>query len=126
MSTKSELEKFNELDLWSIMLFALYQVKDSPEYSGISELAYILDKKNFLKLCEYFGGQTITIPTIDQLELMLYGLLMYQYVHIKNIEYEKALEMLKSDDYDARDIRFSYLRIKNTLDNYDFTSRGRI
>jgi hypothetical protein len=51
---------------------------------------------------------------------------MYQYVHIKNIEYEKALEMLKSDDYDARDIRFSYLRIKNTLDNYDFTSRGRI
>lgn len=126
MSTKTELEQFNELDLWSIMLFALYQVKDAPEYSGISELAYILDKKNLLKLCEYFGGQTLTIPTINQLELMLYGLLMYQYVHIKNVPYEEALELLKGAEYDARDIRFSYLRIKNTLDNYDFTSRNKI
>ena len=26
MSTKSQLQKFNEIDLWSIMLFALYKI----------------------------------------------------------------------------------------------------
>ena len=64
MTIKEELQKLHEPDIWSLLLFVLFKIKDIPEYSGISELAYILDRKNLLKLCEYFGGTTITMPTI--------------------------------------------------------------
>ena len=126
MSIKTDLKHLNEMDIWSLMLFSLYSVKDAPEYSGLSELAYILDKKNLLKLCEYFGGQTITIPTIDQLELLLYGLLMYQYIHVEGMTYEDAFEIVNPPQYSHNDIRYSYNRIVTTLENYEFTSRGRI
>ena len=65
MSIKQELNKLKEPDIWSLMLFVLYKVKDVPEFSGLSELAYIMDKKSFLKFCEYFGGCTIAVPKIE-------------------------------------------------------------
>lgn len=126
MSIKKELTKLNEIDIWSIMLFALYKVKDVPEYAGLSELAYILDKKNLLKLCEYFGGCTITVPRIDELEMLLYGLLLYQYVDVERMELEDALELIQTDTIDKKDIRQSYIKIKDVLNNYELTSRGRI
>ena len=52
------------------------KIKDLPEYSTLSELAYILDKKSLLKLCEYFGGITMTIPTIEDLENLTKSLLL--------------------------------------------------
>ena len=64
MAIKNELQKLHNIDIWSLMLFVLYNYQKVPEYSSISELAYILDERNLLKLCEYFGGQTIKIPTI--------------------------------------------------------------
>ena len=85
MSIKQELEKLKAPDLWSLMLFVLYKVRDIPEYSSLSELAYVLDEKNMLRLCEYFGGTTITIPTIDEMEKMIYGLLLYYYVEHQNL-----------------------------------------
>ena len=51
MAIKQELNKLKEMDVWSLMLFVLYNYQNIPEYSSISELAYILDKKNLLKLC---------------------------------------------------------------------------
>ena len=47
MSIKKELSKFSEIDIWSMMCFVLFNVKQIPEYASISELCYILDKKNF-------------------------------------------------------------------------------
>lgn len=126
MSIKNELNKLKQPDIWSFMLFALYKVKDIPEYSGLSELAYILDKKNLLKLCEYFGGCTITIPTIDELELLLYGLLLYQYIHIDHLEYNDAILLVNTTSVNEKDIRNSYIKIKEILENYELTSRGRI
>jgi hypothetical protein len=48
-----------------------------PDYMVLSELVYVLDKDNLLKLCEYFGGSTIKIPTIKELESIVYSLLLY-------------------------------------------------
>lgn len=59
-----------------------------PEYSSIAELVYILDKDNMLNLCEYFGGQTIKIPTIKELESLVYSLLLFQYTKIDNMDYD--------------------------------------
>ena len=101
MSINKELNKLKEPDIWGFMLFALYKVKDVPEYSSISELSYILDKPNLLRLCEYFGGCTITIPTVEELELMLYGLLLYQYVEIDKLEFSDAFALMKNSNFSA-------------------------
>lgn len=125
MTIKEELEKLHEPDLWSLLLFALFKLKDIPEYSSISELAYILDRKNLLKLCEYFGGSVIQIPTIEELELMVYGLLVYQYVNIESMSIEDAMNLVSRDSTDLRKIRAAYTKIRDTLSDYDLTARSR-
>ena len=125
MTIKEELQKLHEPDIWSLLLFVLFKIKDVPEYSGISELAYILDRKNLLKLCEYFGGTTITIPTIEELEILVYGLLLYQYINIEGIPEEDALVMISREGLNQKSVKTSYLKIKETLQNYDLSVRSR-
>jgi hypothetical protein len=88
---KTELDNLRTKDIYSLILFALFKLKDLPEYSALSELAYILDKENLLKLCEFFGGMTITIPTMQELESIVYSLVLYQYVNIDGMEYNDAV-----------------------------------
>lgn len=125
MSIRNEVSKFSETDLWSMMLFVLFKVKDVPEYSSLSELCYILDKKNFLKLCQYFGGTTITIPRIEDMEELLYGMLLYQYVDVEKIDYEKAITLIDKETVQKSVIVDSYRKIKKVLDQYEFTPRSK-
>ena len=126
MSIRRELQTLKETDMWGLILFVLYKLKDSKEYSAISELAYVLDKKNMLKLCEYFGGCTIKIPTIQEIEEIVYGLLLYDYVEIDKMNIEDALDKINTKDVSRIDIKKSYLKIKDTLNEYEFTSRSRV
>ena len=126
MSISSELNKLKDPDLWSLMLFALFKVKDVPEYSSLSELAYILDKKNMFKLCEYFGGCTIKIPTVEELETLVYGLLLYQYVDVEHMLFEHAVELVTRVDVDIKAVKTSYHKIREILNEYEFSSRSRI
>ena len=73
---REELTKLKDVDVYSLILFVLFKARNVPELASLSELAYVLDKDNLLKLCEYFGGQTITIPTITELEELVYSLVL--------------------------------------------------
>lgn len=123
MSIKSELNNLKESDLWSLVLFVLCKLKEAPEYSSLSELAFILDKSNFLHLCEYFGGQTITIPTMDELEDLLYGLLLYYYVDVEMVTWEDAITTIGKTK-SVPDIRKIYRKVKEVLTQYDIHPRG--
>lgn len=121
----NELNNLKETDLWSLILFALFKVREIPEFASLSELAYVLDKKNLLNLCALFGGMTITIPTINDLELMLYSLLLYEYIDVKHYSMDEALDMLDQDNIDYRDIKKNYLKVRDLLNQYSFSSRGK-
>lgn len=123
MSIKDELSKLNKIDIWSLMLFVLYKFQSIPEYSSISELAYVLDEKNLLKLCEYFGGQTIRVPTIDELENTLYAMLLYQYTHIEHIELEEATQILRLSNDKLKTVKSCYVSLQKILKEYELTSR---
>lgn len=125
MSIKNELSNLKENDVWSFLLFALYKIRDIPEYSGLSELAYILDKSNLLNLCEYFGGLTITIPKIEELENLLCGLLIYQYTHVERLTEEEAFNSLSARNVDLKAVRECYYRLSDLLQDYDLTSRAK-
>lgn len=124
MGIKNELQKLKQLDIWSLMLFVLYNFQKIPEYAAISELAYILDEKSLLRLCEYFGGQTIKIPTIDQMEETIYAMLLYQYTDIEKIEFDEAVLLLRLDKQKEKAVKSCYKTLKNVLSNYSITSRG--
>ena len=125
MSIKSEMENFREPDVWSLVLFVLAQMKEIPEYSAVSELAFVLDKKNLIRLCEYFGGLTITVPKIEELESVIYGLLMYQYREIKKLSFDEAARLMPNDRIAISDIEKSYQKIKEVLKNYSFETRSK-
>ncbi len=121
MTIKEELNQLKETDIYSMLLFVLYQMKNLPEYSVLSELAYILDKQNLLNLCEYFGGLTIEIPTIDELESLLNSLLMYQYIDIEGLSYDEAINKIGFNSFDLRRIKKDYTRLSKILENYSFS-----
>lgn len=116
MKIKDELNKLSTTDIYSMMLFVLYKSTEIPQYSSLSQLAYILDKDSLLKLCEFYGGLTITIPTVTQLEELLDGLLMFQLVDIEGQDFEVI-----SQQFNKHTVQ-SYAHIKNVLKDYKFNS----
>lgn len=123
MKIKEELEKLQTADIYSLLLFALFKMRDIPEYSSLSELAFVLDKESLLKLFEYFGGLTITIPTIDEMESLVYSLLVYQLVDIEGKEIEDALKMFTHKVHNIKKVESDYFKLKEVLDKYGFRSR---
>lgn len=121
---KNNLNNLKETDIYSIILFALFKLIPIPEYSSISQLAYVLDKDNLLNLCENFGGQTIKIPTISELENLVWSLLLYQYVDIEHMEYNTAIELIGHESKDLRSVKTNYHNIKQVLMNYQFNVTG--
>ena len=126
MNITTELKKMKQADIWSLMLFVLYKFQQIPEYSSISELAYILDQKNLLKLCEYFGGQTLKIPTIDMLEEYLYAMLVYQYTDIEKMTLEDAIDSCHVEEDKEKRIKHAYKQLKEVLSSYEVRARASL
>lgn len=121
---KKDIAKLKNVDVYSLMLFVLFKIKDVPEYSTLSELAYILDKENLLKLFEYFGGLTIKIPTIDELEGIIYAMVLYQYVNIDGMDYDAAVKLIGHSSDELRKVKSNYNKICEVLEKFDF-SKGQ-
>ena len=101
--------------------FVLFKLRDIPEYSTLSELAYILDRKNLLQLCEYFGGLTIKIPTITELESIVYSLTLYQYINIEGKTMDEAIKLIgKPANVDVSNIKSDYFKIAAIMEEYSF------
>lgn len=120
MSIKTELNNLKNADIYSLMLFTLYQCQKTNEYSALSELAYILDEKNLLSLCEYFGGMTITIPKIEELELLLCGLSIYKSINIDGLNAENSLIPYQNHPLGVDEIKKAYLKVSDVMENYCF------
>lgn len=118
MTIKNELNNLKLNDTYSLLLFVLYKLNAVPEYSGISELAYVLDEANFLNLCEYFGGLTIKIPTIQELRDLTDALMLYQLVDIEGMNYTAAIEKIGYAPSQMRHIKKIYKSMKSIMKDY--------
>lgn len=123
MRTATELNKLKDQDIYSLVLFSLFKLRDIPEYASLSELVYILDKESLLKLCEYFGGMTIAIPTIDELECLVYTLVLYQYIDIEGKTMTEAIKLLGCNSSQLRKVKSDYAKLSEILSKYDFGRR---
>lgn len=117
----SEINKFKTKDIYNLMLYILYKVSDDPQYSTLSQLSYILNKEDLLKLCSCYGGLTIKIPSIDELELMLNALFVFYEVDIQKQDMTKTLNNFQTTISERYKIKKAYSAIKNTLKDIDFS-----
>lgn len=122
MTISTEITNLTKNDIYSLMLFVMYKLKDSNEYSSLSQLSYILDEENLLKLCEYYGGTTIYIPKIEELEDMLNALLLFQKVDIEKQDFTKCLTTLDKKGENTKSIKKNYFVIKEVLKDFSFNS----
>lgn len=115
------LNALNKEDIYSLMLFTLYKMKEIPDYLTLTELCYLLDGDNLNKFLSYYGGMTITIPTQHQLQLVLQALSLYQYVNLEDGDFESGLKAIVAYEYDKDEVKEIYAKIIEVLANYEFS-----
>jgi len=81
-----------ELD-FQYLLQLLPPLEDTPEFANLPELFSIVGAKSLIKLCKYAGGETITIPTLEQLCQDIEALQWYYDVYIKKSKSSAEIPM---------------------------------
>ena len=71
-----------ELD-FSYLLGLMRPLHDVDEFAWLPELFAIIGHENLIDLCKYAGGETITIPTLEQLSKSIESLQIFYNVYIK-------------------------------------------
>lgn len=119
---REKIESLELTDVYSLILFAIYKMKDIPEYSTLSELAYILDKNSLLNFLEHYGGLTIKVPTLDEFNTVIRALVLYQKVNLDGNDFNKAFKDLENE-YQNNDTKDCYFKVVEMLSKYDFRRR---
>lgn len=124
MSTANLLSKFKEPDVYAILCGFLYEFKEIPEYSILSELTYLMDSKSFINLIKYFEGQTIRIPTKEEFQSAIKVLLLLQYFEIEKKPWRESLQLAGFQTSEGRSAQKKLDKLKETLNTYNFTNRN--
>lgn len=114
------LEEMDKKDIYSLILFVLYKLKQIPEYSTLSELTYVLDNENFIKLINYYGGKTIKIPSVNDLKNILDALLVYERTQNTEEPLEDVLKEVGVNKRDKQEVIKLLTLIPELLNDYDF------
>lgn len=80
---KPELPISEDLD-FSYLLGLMRPLHDIDGYAWLPELFTLIGHENLLKLCKYAGGESITIPTLDELFSDIEALQYFYDVYIKH------------------------------------------
>lgn len=118
------LNRMKEPDIYSVLCGLLYELKDDPDYAILSELAYLLDNKSFINLIQYFGGQTVKIPTVDEVKECIQLLLLYQYVNIEKKPWKDALVMAGFSTSRGKYAHIHLDKLEKLLNNYNYGNRN--
>ena len=114
------LEELNKEDIYSLILFTLYKLKNVEEYSILSELIYILDDKSFSRFLSYFEGQTIKIPKIQDLKDIINAILFYERKTNTDLSDDEILTFIGAPKKDKSKILSILTIISGIVKEYDF------
>ena len=91
-SVRSSLDTLSKTDVQSLLMFVLFKIDKIPELAVLSQLIYLLDENSLIKLLKYFGGQTITFPTVEELRVLIHTLALYKRTEIDGENFEACVE----------------------------------
>ena len=90
---KPVLPKAEQLD-FHYLLTLMPPLHDIPEFAWLPELFTIVDIDAFLNLCKFCGGESIQIPTLDQVSKSVDAM---QWFYDINISKVKSVEDIPED-----------------------------
>lgn len=107
----SSLPLTEELD-FHYLLELMLPLKDEPAFAWLPELFSIIGHERLIKLCKYAGGETIKIPTMEELSTSIDALQWFYDINIKHCKSWKdvppnlidAVKTIKKV-YDARNCK---------------------
>lgn len=114
------LDALNAKDVYSMMMQALYLLKDDPKYSTLSELVYTLDKESLLNFLSVFEGLTIKVPKMSELRDVANGLLLYSLANIEELPYDSAVAEVMKPGMDKARLDECYNAICEVADRCNF------
>jgi hypothetical protein len=82
---KNKLPVTEELD-FHYLLGLMPPLHDEPEFAWLPELFSIIGHESLIELCKYAGGETIRIPTLEQLSNSIQALQLFYDIDIKHIK----------------------------------------
>lgn len=85
MAKDEELTIKDELD-FQYLLQLLPPLENEPEFGWLPELFSIIGARSLITLCKYCGGETIKIPTLEQLSQAIDALQWYYDVFVSKKE----------------------------------------
>ena len=106
-----------ERDVFFLVQVALAQMLNNPNLSTTAELFYLLDRKSLLNLITYYGGQTITLPTKEEMLEALNYFTLYYYYEIKGLSFNEALDKTNLPKIHNRRYQVRYRRFMESI-NY--------
>lgn len=106
-----------ERDVFFLVQVALAQMLNNPNLSTTAELFYLLDRKSLLNLLTYYGGQTITLPTKEEMLEALNYFTLYYYYEIKGLSFNEALDKTNLPKIHNRRYQVRYRRFMESI-NY--------
>ena len=117
-----KLDKLKEEDVYSLILYILFQLKNNPNYAILSELTYVIDKQSMVNLLNYFGGMIIKIPTLEELKLVINALCVYEYINVENLSIDDAINKLELGNNNLeQDVKNTYFQIIKIIEeDYNF------
>lgn len=83
MSQRNKLPLTEHLD-FHYLLGLMPPMTNEPEFAWLPELFTIIGHKNLIQLSKYAGGETIKIPTLEQIADCVEALQWYYDVYVKN------------------------------------------
>lgn len=89
-SLMNDVKDTSDLYYLSLMIISSKLGSDSL----LPELVFLLNEDSLNKLLYYFGGQTITIPTVSEFRDYLYGILIYYYYDIEGLSWRKSIDKM--------------------------------
>lgn len=89
-----DLSFLDKKDTYSFLMSAIYASKADDKYQLLSDLIYALDDKSFINFMSLFEGQTITIPTIQELTDMIKALAILAYKDIDKLAIDTIAQKL--------------------------------
>ena len=112
----------NLSDFYFIVHLIINKLSDNKDRKIIPELCYLLDKKSLLNLITYFEGETITIPTKEEIIDSINLIELYYQINIKKVNINDAIVKVYGDslsDDKKLIIATNYINISKYLEYVD-------
>lgn len=122
-NTTELVNNLRDRDVYSIICSLLYDLKDIPQYSTISELCYMLDVDSFLNLIQYMEGRTIKIPTKEEFADTMQVLRLFHYSEIEKRPWKDCVLLAGYESGSGKLAKNKLERLKKTLANTNIGNR---